>query len=55
MSKLISDYCLLLSVSDTRNVDYYQTKQTPWPESASELYRPRDRRLLKLVPSFEVR
>jgi hypothetical protein len=28
-------------------------RQTPWPESASELYRPRDRRLLaKLVPTF---
>jgi hypothetical protein len=27
--------------------------KTPWPESASELYRPSDRRLLaKLVPSF---
>jgi hypothetical protein len=31
----------------------YKTKQTPWPESASELYRPSDRRLLaKLVPTF---
>jgi hypothetical protein len=28
-------------------------KQTPWPESASELYRPCDRRLsAKLVPTF---
>jgi hypothetical protein len=28
-------------------------KKTPWPESASELYRPSDRRLLaKLVSSF---
>jgi hypothetical protein len=28
-------------------------KQTQWPESASELYRPSDRRLLaKLVPTF---
>jgi hypothetical protein len=28
-------------------------KQTPWPESASELYRPSDRGLLaKLVPTF---
>jgi hypothetical protein len=28
-------------------------KQTSWPESASELYRPRDRHLLaKLVPTF---
>jgi hypothetical protein len=28
-------------------------KKTPWPESASELYRPSDRRLsAKLVPTF---
>jgi hypothetical protein len=28
-------------------------KQTPWPQSASELYRPSDRRLYaKLVPTF---
>jgi hypothetical protein len=27
--------------------------QTPWPESASELYRPSDRRLsAKLIPTF---
>jgi hypothetical protein len=31
-------------------------KQTPWPESVSELYRPSDRRLpVKLVPTFAVR
>jgi hypothetical protein len=30
-----------------------KTKQTPWPESASELYRPSDRRLsAKLVPTL---
>jgi hypothetical protein len=30
-----------------------KTKQTPWPQSASELYRPSDSRLLvKLVPTF---
>jgi hypothetical protein len=30
-----------------------QSKQTPWPESASELYRPSNCRLLaKLVPAF---
>jgi hypothetical protein len=30
-----------------------KTKQTPWPLSASELYRPSDRRLsTKLVPTF---
>jgi hypothetical protein len=28
-------------------------KQTPWPESVSEMHRPRDRRLsAKLVPNF---
>jgi hypothetical protein len=31
----------------------FYTDQTPWPESASELYRPNDRRLsAKLVPIF---
>jgi hypothetical protein len=29
------------------------TRKTPWPESASELYQPSDRRLSgKLVPTF---
>jgi hypothetical protein len=29
-------------------------KQTPWPQSSSELYRPSERRLsAKLMPSFE--
>jgi hypothetical protein len=33
--------------------DIQQNKQTPWPESASELYRPSDRSLsAKLVPTF---
>jgi hypothetical protein len=33
-----------------------ERKQTPWPESARELYRPSDRRLsANLVPTFEVR
>jgi hypothetical protein len=32
---------------------YKQKKQTPWPESASELYRPSDRHLLpKLEPAI---
>jgi hypothetical protein len=31
----------------------YRNKQVPWPESASELYRPSDRRLLvKLASTF---
>jgi hypothetical protein len=30
-----------------------QTKQIPWPESVSELYRPSDRRLsAELMPAF---
>jgi hypothetical protein len=36
----------------TNEVDQQQQK-TPWPESASELYRPSDRRLsAKIVPTF---
>jgi CBS-domain-containing membrane protein len=32
---------------------FIPTEQTPWPESASELYKSRDHRLLaKLVPTF---
>jgi hypothetical protein len=32
----------------------YLSKKTPWPESASELYRPNDRRLsAKLMPTLE--
>jgi hypothetical protein len=32
---------------------HMKTKQTPWSESASELYRPSDRRLCaKRLPSF---
>jgi hypothetical protein len=31
-------------------------KKTPWPRSASELYRPSDRRLsVRFVPTFEDR
>jgi hypothetical protein len=31
----------------------FKLKQTPWPESASELNRPSDRRLpAKIVPTF---
>jgi hypothetical protein len=34
-------------------VAHKKQKKTPWPESASELYRPSDRRLsVKLVPTF---
>jgi CBS-domain-containing membrane protein len=39
-----------LRVSDN---DKQTNKQTPWSKSASELYRPSDRRLsAKLVPTF---
>jgi hypothetical protein len=32
---------------------YLEKKQTPWPDSESELYRPSDRSLsAKLVPTF---
>jgi hypothetical protein len=38
---------------DKNMVPRNSKKQTPWPESANELYRPRDRRLsVKLVPTF---
>jgi hypothetical protein len=33
-------------------IDKEEENYTPWPESASELFRPNDRRLLKLVPTF---
>jgi hypothetical protein len=34
-------------------LQYKIFKQTPWPESASELYRPSDRRLsAKFMPTF---
>jgi hypothetical protein len=37
-------------------VDFFYRKITLWPESASELYRPSDRRLsAKLVPTFSDR
>jgi hypothetical protein len=36
-----------------RPYNCYNNKETPWPESASELYRPSDRRLsAKLVQTF---
>jgi hypothetical protein len=41
---------LLMSEFSSQSI---HTKQTPWPESASELYRPSDRRLsAKLVQTF---
>jgi hypothetical protein len=46
-----------LNVSDHELISAKKKKkQTPWSESASELYRPSDCRLsVKLVPSFEDR
>jgi hypothetical protein len=43
----------IYSASNKNGYKKKKQKQTPWPESASELYRPSDRRLLaKLVPAF---
>jgi hypothetical protein len=42
-------YLVMLVISHQTN----KRKQTPWPESASELYRPRDHHLsAKLLPTF---
>jgi hypothetical protein len=50
-TKLESSFCHLVSFGV--RVIISSTHKTPWPESASKLYRPRDRRLLaKLVPTF---
>jgi hypothetical protein len=47
-----ANVCLILQFSPNS----YQPIKTPWSQSASELYRPRDRRLsAKLVPTFEDR
>jgi hypothetical protein len=54
------DFRLVFPFTDTvfvcrHNHRNYET-ETPWPESASELYQPSDRLLLaKLVPTFEDR
>jgi hypothetical protein len=41
------------SVGLGRGADNLQKKQTPWPESASEPYRPSDRRLsAEFLPTF---
>jgi hypothetical protein len=42
------------SKSSLSSNDPVKENQTPWPESASELYRPSDLRLsVKLVPTFD--
>jgi hypothetical protein len=49
--KLHENYCLYIWMSVALSV--LNKQQTPWPESASELYRPRDNRLsAKLVPNY---
>jgi hypothetical protein len=42
-------FCLYCVISQTVLV---KLNETPWLWSASELYRPSDRRLAKLVPTF---
>jgi hypothetical protein len=59
-SQQLHFYCVRLSLSDKRNVKRAERmknnvdnkKETPCPESASELYQPSDRRLsAKLMPT----
>jgi hypothetical protein len=41
------------SYTSRKKLSLKTKQQTPWPESASELYQPSDRRLsAKLVPTF---
>jgi hypothetical protein len=48
-----SSRAVLPTVMTTKTSKNKQTKQTPWSESANELYRPSDRRLsAKLLPTF---
>jgi hypothetical protein len=50
--KRLFDFCL--STREWREKTPECLLKTPWPESASELYRPSDHRLsVKLVPTFE--
>jgi hypothetical protein len=49
-------YFTLHSQPERKHGNCKKKKKTPWPESASELYRPSDRRLsAKLVLTFEDR
>jgi hypothetical protein len=54
LSNYLSNLADSLVVSSPSLIYYNkQTKQTPWPESANELYRPSDSRLsAKFVPTF---
>jgi hypothetical protein len=50
VNELPGSYCFFIQFMSLSNK---QKQQTPWPESASELYWPSDRRLsAKLVPTF---
>jgi hypothetical protein len=43
----------VVCVLGSHHLSIQTNKQTPWPEPASELYRPNDRRLIAmLVPTF---
>jgi hypothetical protein len=47
------EFPLIASTIALEEVSLIKKNYTPWPESASELYRPSDRRLsAKLVPTF---
>jgi hypothetical protein len=53
----LADFMNVVSVVQKVSVRILKKKEekekTPWPQSASELYRPSDRRLsAKLVPTF---
>jgi hypothetical protein len=55
---LVASFCREVSTNNNNNNNNNETELnlTPWPETASELYRPSDRRLsAKLVPTFEDR
>jgi hypothetical protein len=53
----VSCYSLwLTNCWDEKRYQWKTNEKTPWPESASELYRPSDHRLLaKIVPTFAAR
>jgi hypothetical protein len=56
-SSVITSFQILPSLrafltSTTCYKQFSENKKTPWPESASELHWPSDRRLSKLMPTF---
>jgi hypothetical protein len=47
--------CFIRHIQVGRFLDVYLKNRTPWPESASEIYRPNDRRFsAKLVPTLRI-